>query len=158
MPSAPVAKREMVVTALLWLFKLGLGAVFLVAGIAKLRDPALFAEEIANYQLYPDTAPYLAAALPCIEVLVGAALVVTPGRSLWLQAAAVCTTLMMIAFTVATSHVLAEGINIDCGCFGGDSGPVSSSTVLRDVTLILVSVALFVLARMRAALVAAKQA
>lgn len=151
-------KRDMVVTALLLLFKLGLGVLFIVAGIAKLRDPAGFADEITNYRLFPATAPYLAAALPCLETVVGVMLVVAPGRSAWLQAAALCTVLLMGAFTVATSHVLAEGINIDCGCFGGDSGPVSSSTVARDVVLILMAAAVFVLARMRAAQVAARKA
>ena len=144
-------KRELVVSALILLFKLGLGALFVVAGILKLRDPAGFAEEIANYRLYPSLAPYLAAGLPCAEFLVGGVLVVVPGRSLWLQAAALCSALFMLAFTIATSHVLAAGINIDCGCFGGQSGPVSSATVARDIVLILVAVTLFVLGRMRAA-------
>ncbi len=151
-------KREMVVTGLLWLFKLGLGVLFVVAGIAKLRDPVGFAEEITNYRLFPGAAPYLAAALPCLETVVGVALVITPGRSAWLQAAALCTVVLMGAFIVATSHVLAEGINIDCGCFGGNSGPVSSSTVARDVILTLTAAALFVLARMRAAQVAVRKA
>jgi len=150
-------KREMVINALILLFKLGLGILFVVAGIAKLRDPVAFAEEIANYQLYPSAAPYLAASLPSVEILIGAVLVVSPGRSTWLRAAALCTALLMVGFTVATSHVLAEGIDIDCGCFGGDSGPVSSSTVARDVALILVAAALFVLARMRAAQFATKK-
>ena len=39
-------------------------------------------------------------------------------------------------FTVAIVHVVRAGINVDCGCFGGNSGPVTAWTAARDVLLI----------------------
>jgi uncharacterized membrane protein YphA (DoxX/SURF4 family) len=134
--------------AISWLLKLGLGIMFIVAGIAKLRDPSGFAEEIANYQLFPSLAPYLAASLPMVEIAVGAILVFGMRRSLWLQGAALCAALMMVVFTIGVSHVVVEGINIDCGCFGGNMGPVKGTTVVRDVFLSGAAATLLVLTRL----------
>ncbi|HEU4410412.1 MAG TPA: MauE/DoxX family redox-associated membrane protein [Polyangiaceae bacterium] len=123
--------------------RLGLGALFLVAGALKLRDPYAFALEIANYQLFPALAPWLAAALPATEIVVGVALVAGPRP--WARAGALAAALLLGAFTVAATSAVVRGVNISCGCFGADSGPVTWLTVARDVGL--VALALWVYAR-----------
>ncbi len=123
--------------------RLGLGALFLAAGALKLRDPYAFALEIANYQLFPALAPWLAAALPATEIVVGVALVAGPRP--WARAGALAAAAMLGAFTFAAASAVARGVNISCGCFGADSGPVTWLTVLRDVAL--VAAALWVYAR-----------
>jgi uncharacterized membrane protein YphA (DoxX/SURF4 family) len=129
--------------ALYLALRLGLGALFLVAGALKLRDPYAFALEIANYQLLPGLAPWLAATLPAVELVIGLALVAGPRP--WARAGALAATLLLVLFTVAVASAVARGVNISCGCFGGDSGPVTWLTVLRDVAL--VAAALWVYAR-----------
>ena len=115
-----------------------LGSLFVLAGILKLRDGGQFAVEIANYQLLPQLAPYLAITLPATEILAGLALVV-PG---WRRAGALVLVGLLLAITVAVTAVKVRGINIDCGCFGGDSGPITWWTVARDVFLLKLAVLL----------------
>jgi uncharacterized membrane protein YphA (DoxX/SURF4 family) len=134
---------------LTWLLRLGLGALFLAAGVAKLRDPAAFATEIANYRLLPGLAAYLATALPMLELVLGATLLL--GTATWRRAAALASAGLLIVFTVAVSQVVARGINVDCGCFGGSSGPVTGWTVARDLALLAAAGLLFVTTRPPAA-------
>ena len=51
--------------------RLGLGGLFVYAGVAKLGDPTQFAIEIGNYRLLEGMAPYLAVILPSIEIVLG---------------------------------------------------------------------------------------
>jgi len=39
-------------------------------------------------------------------------------------------------FLVAIVHVVRAGINVDCGCFGGNTGPVTAWTAVRDLVLL----------------------
>jgi putative oxidoreductase len=125
--------------------RLALGGLFVVAGALKLRDPAGFAQEIANYQLAPALSPYLAIGLPMIELVAG--LAVLAPLVAWRRAGALAIAGLMVMFLVATLAVLARGVNVDCGCFGTGSGPVGWSTVLRDLALLGLAVLLAVPAR-----------
>ena len=131
-------------TAFFWLLRLGLGALMLVPGILKILDPSAFATEIHNYQLFPGLAPVLAAALPTVEIALGAALLV--GTRLWVRAGALGSAALLTVFTVAVTSVVVRGINISCGCFGAGSGSITPLTVLRDVALLAASAALYALA------------
>jgi uncharacterized membrane protein YphA (DoxX/SURF4 family) len=125
------------VTALAWLLRLGLGALLVTAGLGKLADPTAFAVEVANYRLLPGLAPYLAVTLPGVEIAIGLGLVLLPAP--WRRAAALAATVLMGLFTVAVTQVVARGINVSCGCFGGESGPVTFYTVGRDLALLAAS-------------------
>ena len=128
---------------LLWALRLALGALFVVTGVLKLGDPTAFAIEIHNYQLFPWLAPVLAATLPAVEIVVGAALLAGPRA--WLRAGALASAGLMVVFTVAVGSAVVRGINISCGCFGAGSGPVTLMTVVRDVGLLGASVGLLYL-------------
>jgi len=116
------------------LLRLGLGGLFVFAGVAKLRDPSGFATEITNYHLLPSLAPWLAVSLPTAELAIGAALLV--GTRPWLRAGALAAAALLAVFTVAVAQVVARGIDVSCGCFGSESGPVTIVTVFRDVALL----------------------
>jgi len=131
------------------LLRLAMGGLLLYAGIAKLRDPAGFAQEIANYQLMPGLAPYLAVTLPAIELLVGGALLFSPWR--WRQAGALGAALLLGVFLVAAGSAVARGLDISCGCFGTGTEPVSVLTVVRNLGLVLAAVLLLRLDKPRAA-------
>ena len=122
-----------------WGARLLVGGLFCYAGVMKLRDPVGFANEIANYHLVPELAPYAAASLPTVEVVLGAALIAGPRP--WRRAAALVLCALLALFTVAVAQAVLRGINVDCGCFGTSSGPVSTWTVIRDL-LLLVAAAL----------------
>ena len=123
-------------TALAWILKVGLAALLLWAGWAKLGEPGVFLEEIANYQLWPELAPYLASPLPGLEIVLGLALLLPP-RTTLARAAALLTFGMMLVFTIAVTSVVLRGIDISCGCFGTGTGTVTWLTVLRDVAFSL---------------------
>lgn len=134
--------------ALFWALRLGIGALFAFTGVIKLADPATFAIEIHNYQLFTALSPFMAATLPSIEVVLGAALIA--GTRPWARASALATGGLMVVFTIAVTTVLARGINISCGCFGAGSGPVTIVTLIRDLALVAACVAIYALAAPRA--------
>jgi len=115
------------------LVRLVLGALLLLAGTLKLRDPTAFATEIANYQLLPAGAPVLAAILPAIELILGAGLIVLPRA--WRRSAAGAALALFVVFTAAVGSVYFRGINIDCGCFGTGGGPIGWLTLVRNLSL-----------------------
>jgi len=130
--------------ALRWLTlaaRLIVGALFVVAGVLKLGDPTAFATEIANYRFLPQLAPWLAVTLPATELVVGAALLVAPWR--WRRAASLAAMGLLVMFTVAIVHVVRAGINVDCGCFGGNTGPVTAWTAVRDLALLALAALVF---------------
>ena len=114
--------------------RLALGALFVVTGVLKLRDPSGFATDIANYRLAPALAPLLAVVLPWTEIVAGAVLMALGAG--WRRAAALCIAAMMAVFTVGAGSALARGLDVSCGCFGSDSAPITWWTVLRDVALL----------------------
>lgn len=125
--------------------RVALAALFVVAGLAKLRDPARFALEIGNYRLAAGLAPALAAFLPAAEIVGGAGVLLLSRP--WRRAAALLLGVLMLAFTFAVSSALARGVNIDCGCFGGGEGPITALTLARNLVLLAACAALVRLER-----------
>jgi hypothetical protein len=121
--------------------RLVVGGLFVVAGALKLGDPTLFATEIANYHFMPELAPWLAVTLPPTEIVVGAALLAAPAP--WRRAASLAAMGLLVMFIVAIVHVVRAGINVDCGCFGGNTGPVTAWTAARDVALLALAALAF---------------
>jgi len=117
-----------------WIVRCALAALFLYAGVSKWGDPAAFAVEIDHYELLPAFAPYLAVALPAIEIVLGLSLLVLP--RMWRRSAALACAGLMLAFTGAAVYALRRGLNIDCGCFGSGSGPITWLTLVRDAALL----------------------
>ena len=118
--------------------RVGLGALFLYAGVIKIITPAAFAGSIANYQVLPYAGNYLAAAvLPWIEVICGA-LLVTGWRT---RSAAALVALMNAFFIILLFSTVARGLDIDCGCFkqGGDK-TTAWTAIFRDTMFMVAAV------------------
>ena len=107
--SAPIARR------LTLLFRLVVGGIFLVSGLAKIADPVRFLLTLREFQLLPGALEsFLAVYLPWLEFLLGLCVVLGVLHR---------TASLMIAglngfFIVAIGSVMARGIVVDCGCFG----------------------------------------
>lgn len=116
------------------LARLALAAIFFYAALPKIGDPAAFARDIGNYRILPGELVNAAAVvLPWMELLAAALLVL----GIWTQAAALLCGLLLLVFTGATATAVARGLNIECGCFGQlESGPVTWSTVARDLAFL----------------------
>jgi putative oxidoreductase len=91
------------------------GAVFVYAGVLKVRDPLQFANDLSNYRIIPwPVGVRLAFYLPWLEILCGLALIfhrVFAG-------ALTITGALMLTFIGATIWAKIQGIDVACGCFG----------------------------------------
>lgn len=124
------------------LARLVVGGVWVVAGLIKLPDPAGNVRSVRAYQLLPESVvPDVGHALPVIELLVGACLLLGVLTRLF----AVVSGLMLTAFVIGIASVWARGLSIECGCFGGGGGfagdprPAYAREIARDVGLVLLS-------------------
>ncbi|MBF9151496.1 methylamine utilization protein MauE [Novosphingobium sp. 1Y9A] len=111
---------------------IGVGAVFLGAGLAKLRNRRVFPGVVANYRLLPEplVAP-VAVTLPIAEVVIGLALFAG------LRVAAVPAGLLLLAFAAAMAINIGRGrSHIDCGCGRPElRQPLSRALVVRNLVL-----------------------
>ncbi len=120
--------------------RIALGAIFAYAALAKVPDMAAFAADVANYRLLPAAAvPFLAASVVGVELLAGLALVAGVAA----RGAALVTAGLLGVFMVALSQALLRGIDLRCGCFGGQA-PASWWRVAEDAGLLLLAVAVAV--------------
>jgi uncharacterized membrane protein YphA (DoxX/SURF4 family) len=121
--------------------RLVVGAVWIVAGAAKLPDPAQSVDAVRAYQLLPSSLVQpVGQLLPVIEIVVGAMLVL----GLLARGAAIVSALLFAAFIIGIASAWARGITIDCGCFGGGGyDPDATSKypweIARDAALLLAS-------------------
>jgi uncharacterized membrane protein YphA (DoxX/SURF4 family) len=121
--------------------RLLLGALFVWASVTKVPDMAAFAESVANYRIVPPAlVPLTAVVLVGVELAAGLALV----ANLWTRAAAAVLAALLAGFTVGLTSALVRGIDLACGCFGGNA-PATWWTVGRDV--VLLALAVFVASR-----------
>jgi uncharacterized membrane protein YphA (DoxX/SURF4 family) len=119
------------------------GGVWVVAGALKLSDPAGNVRSVRAYRLLPEAVvPVVGHALPILEILVGACLLV----GVLTRLAAAVSALMLSAFVIGIASAWARGLSIECGCFGGGGGGVSGDPrpayaweIARDLGLLLLS-------------------
>ena len=93
-----------------------LGAVFAFSAFAHLKNPFLFLDTVLAYQIVSGYfAVAVASILPIVELGVSVFFFATASRAIpfWASYA------LFGVFLVAQSFVVANGIEIDCGCFGG---------------------------------------
>lgn len=114
-----------------FIVRIGLGLLFLAAGVLKLKYTTALASTIAGLHLgLPG--PLVAAigvALPPFEILLGIYLI----TGLLPLVAATTAAALLFVFIIVLSSAVLRGLNAPCGCFGpGDTGPTTWLTVARD--------------------------
>ena len=117
--------------------RLILAAVFLLAAIPKMLNPADFAQVISMYGIVPNGL-VLETALLLIAVELITAVGLLLGR-VWAVASAAAMLLLFLAVLGYGMHI---GLDIDCGCFGPEDpehGAVSSlrTSLVRDLLLLI---------------------
>jgi uncharacterized membrane protein YphA (DoxX/SURF4 family) len=125
------------VNAVVLVLRVGLGAVFIVAGASKIGHAALFASQIAAFALVPQPiiGP-MALLLPFLEVLLGGYLVI----GLYVRLAGWIAAIQLLIFAAAIASAVSRGMVISCGCFGPSDQTVTSwPEAGRDVLLALVA-------------------
>jgi putative oxidoreductase len=94
---------------------LAVAAVFIYAGIDKIRDPLQFADSIAAFAILPAVLiNLLAMGLPPFEIACGLLLIGPWTRRVGSLAVAI----ILVVFMIALSSALLRGLTLDCGCFG----------------------------------------
>jgi uncharacterized membrane protein YphA (DoxX/SURF4 family) len=105
------------------------GAVLVVSGVGKLRDPSGFVLAVLDYEVLPrPLATAYARTVPLAEIVCGPALLagIAPMASGALAAA------LLTSFLIGVSVNLARGRDLDCHCFGpGSSEPLGWTTLAR---------------------------
>ena len=105
------SRRDYVVLAV----SLTLAAIFIYAGVDKIRDPLQFADNIAGFRMLPAVfINLLALGLPPFEVACGLLLIGPPTR----RVGALAVTLLSLVFFSVLLSALLRGLTLDCGCFG----------------------------------------
>lgn len=120
--------------------RLGLGGLFLYAGLLKAGDVTAFAGDVANYQILPYRWNYLVAAtLPYVEFLAGLLLIANRR----VRPAALVAGGLTAVFILILVSVVARGLDIDCGCFGGEGHTTAAQALWRDAGLLLLSIVIY---------------
>jgi len=105
------SRRNYVVLAV----SIAVAAVFIYAGIDKIRDLQQFTDSIAAFAIVPVAfINLLALGLPPFEVACGVLLLWPPTRRVGALAVAVIS----VVFFTALLSALLRGLVLDCGCFG----------------------------------------
>lgn len=95
-----------------------IGVLFIFYGVAKIADPSQFANEIGNYGMTPDFITQLMALiLPWAELIVGVLLLF----GIYQNENGLIATTMLLMFTFAVIFAFASGLDINCGCSGGNA-------------------------------------
>ena len=119
------------------------GGTLLVAGALKIGHFDSLASTIAAYRipfLTPEVIAPLSIAIPLVEVLLGAYVLI----GLYTRAAAALALCEFVIFAAAVASVVVRGIPAPCGCFGpADTRPASWVEVARDLALALVALFIF---------------
>ena len=126
-----------------FLIRIGLGMVFVYAGITKLMDPKAFARIISQYDLLPEPfLPIAAIGLPLLELLAGIGVIFSIRGSLSLV-----FTLLIFFITILWYGILKD-LNVDCGCFSGEELKGQAGlwgAFYRDLIMTGASISLFFL-------------
>lgn len=123
---------------LLILGRLALAAIFIAAGVAKLRAPWLqFAVSLSSYKLLPDNLlEPIAKTMPWCEVALGVALL----SGLFARWFSLIATLLLALFLTVIVRSWAVGLEIDCGCFGPGEA-IGPMVFVRDGAMLALGIA-----------------
>jgi uncharacterized membrane protein YphA (DoxX/SURF4 family) len=129
------------------LVRLGLAAVWLVAGGTKVGDLAGSGRAVNAYDVMPyDLAKVIGAALPFVELALGVLLLV----GLATRLAAGVSAALLVVFIAGITQAWARGLQIDCGCFGSGGqlaagqSPTYGPEILRDLGFLALAVFLLI--------------
>jgi hypothetical protein len=118
-----------------------LGYVFCWSGIAKVRNPALAALAMKDFEVVTSPRPGFGLVLGICETLLGLLLV----SGLFIRTSALVAMLVLWTFSGLIARSLLQDRKFECFCFGGLDGQVSKLSLLRTVCLALLATLLFLL-------------
>ena len=125
--------------AVLLVFRIVLGGLFVYAGAAKALTPLDFAQNVRNYQVVGQSLSFIAALiLPWLEILAGAFLVL----GIWRRGAALVVSALLVFFIALTVVTMVRGLDVDCGCFGALDRKAGLGVILEDLGMLYLGLCL----------------
>jgi len=98
-----------------FVFRVGLGVVFIVSGSGKLSEGAAFVDQVEEANVLPHAlASAYGTALPYVEIIIGVLLIL----GLLTRFAAAIGGLSALSFIIGNGTRLHRGLHGECGCFG----------------------------------------
>jgi uncharacterized membrane protein YphA (DoxX/SURF4 family) len=126
-------------TILIFLVRIFLGGLFIVASLDKITNPDAFAASILNYKIVGSTIAMLVATiLPSLELLCGLSLIL----GLYPRSSALLITLMLVGFTILVLSALLRDLDISCGCFTQDPNvsKIGYMKIFENVGMVILGV------------------
>jgi putative oxidoreductase len=126
-----------VLAAFVLVVRLGLGFLFIMSSMPKIRQPYVFLGSVYAYELVgPQLGVLVAMVLPWLELLVGVCLV----GGVFVGGALLASTGMGVLFTFVLASALWRHLDISCGCFSTSlAGKISYVTLIRAIVITLCS-------------------
>lgn len=120
--------------------RLGIGMVFLIAGVSKLPMHLEFIDIVAAYRILPPSlAGVYASTLPWLEVTIGVCLIL----GLFIRVFSVVSLPITISFIVANASAIAFRLGGECECFGRLTTTSYEAALGIDVFLLVGALLLF---------------
>jgi uncharacterized membrane protein YphA (DoxX/SURF4 family) len=123
------------------IFRLSLAAVFVLAGVTKLRRPASTRQDLGEWGLPTWAIPGASVGLPAIELAVAAMLLIEPFAAV----GAACAFGLLVLFSSLIGINLWRGHRPACACFGTlTRARIGPGTLARNVVFLAVACALLI--------------
>ena len=128
--------KQDIIMAITTLLRVGLGIMFLISSIAKIRMPHDFLGSVYDFEIVgPKLGILIATVLPWLELFVGTCLI----GGVFISGALLLSAVMAIMFVIVISSAVVKGLNISCGCFGSSQSLLDYFTILRSVAIFIVT-------------------
>jgi uncharacterized membrane protein YphA (DoxX/SURF4 family) len=115
-----------------FVLRTGVGLIFLIASLSKMRDLAAFRLVVGDLGLLPARfAGPVATGVVYTELLIGVFLVL----GLYTRSTLAATCVLVFTFIAAIGIPLLQGRQVQCGCFGGNEY-ATAGTVARQMVLL----------------------
>jgi putative oxidoreductase len=136
----PFIKKIITSEYLSLILRIYIGWIFIDASLNKILDPALFAENVANYRLIPYQGLNLVAiVLPWLELVCGFYLII----GIRTKAAVSTVGGLLFMFTLFVIINIFRGVNMNCGCFDTVEEPIGWTKVAINTCWLSMTIQIF---------------
>jgi len=129
--------------ATLGVFKVLLGALFVISSISKIQNPSKFMDSIEAYKLLPVIFVHpMAIIIPWLQIVCGLFFIF----DIYAQSTAFILSSLLVVYTAAIAQAFARGMSMDCGCFDlieGLEDKVGWKSIARDLVFLGMTGAVF---------------